>query len=578
MLQWLSSTPHPLGVLSIDSAKVSSYVQLSYRGLEYCSIDLILHALSADIFTIDEQLMNTLRTYLQTLFNVFSTIVVISGVTPMFTICLIPILIFYVVEQNFFTVRIRFSISRLSITNLARAHLCPFLSPQLTYRELKRLDSVNRSPIYALLGESVDGVAVIRAFSAEESLHRRLTSMLDIQQHAYYLTCAAQSWLAVRLELVGTLIVTFACLSATLEHANAQSNENFAGLAGLAISYALSVTQSLNWSVRMASDMEANMVAVERVQEYTSIETEGSRRTPEDEKLPDSWPTKGDIVFQGAKLRYRQGLPLVLKGLDIHIPAGSKVGVVGRTGAGKVCISLLLYFVLLASTVSHASPPPPACSPTKSTLMVALMRIVELCEGKILIDGQDINGVGLATLRRNIAVIPQDPVLFSGTVRTNLDPFNDFTDEQLYETLARTGLYTGMSIGSSSHSLSSGSQSHVNSLSDTVAEGGNNFSVGQRQLLVIARALLCGAKIVIMDEATAAVDAETDSAIQKVMRTEFADATTITVAHRLNTIMDSDYILVMSDGRAAEFDTPDKLLQTGGLFRDLCLAAQEQSE
>lgn len=206
------------------------------------------------------------------------------------------------------------------------------------------------------------------------------------------------------------------------------------------------------------------------------------------------------------------------------------------------------------------------------------MRIVELSEGKILIDGQDIRAVGLATLRRNIAVIPQDPVLFSGTVRINLDPFNDFTDDQLYETLARTGLYTGNSIWSSNHSLSSLSQSHVDSLSDTVAEGGSNFSVGQRQLLVIARALLCGAKIVVMDEATAAVDAETDSAIQKVMRTEFANATTITIAHRLNTIMDSSYILVMNDGVAAEFDTPDKLLQKGGLFRDLCLAAQEQNE
>lgn len=197
------------------------------------------------------------------------------------------------------------------------------------------MDSVNRSPIYALLGESVDGVAVIRAFSAEDSLIQRLRSMLDIQQHAYFLTCAAQSWLAVRLELVGTLIITFACLSAVLQHRLAQSDEKFAGLAGLAISYALSVTQSLNWSVRMASDMEANFVAVERVQEYTAIESEGSRQTSADHKLSESWPTKGDIVIQGAKLRYRPELPLVLKGLDLHIPAGSKVGVVGRTGAGQ---------------------------------------------------------------------------------------------------------------------------------------------------------------------------------------------------------------------------------------------------
>lgn len=213
----------------------------------------------------------------------------------------------------------------------------------------------------------------------------------------------------------------------------------------------------------------------------------------------------------------------------------------------------------------------------KSTLMVALMRIVELSEGTILIDGQDISAIGLAKLRSSVAVIPQDPVLFSGTVRSNLDPFNEFEDGVLYETLERAGLCSGKSIGSSNHSLSSllQSQNHVDSLSDLVAENGNNFSVGQRQLLVIARALLCGAKISILDEATASVDPETDAAIQKVMRTEFADATTITVAHRLNTIMDSDYILVMSDGLAAEFDTPDKLLKKGGMFRDLVQASAQ---
>lgn len=203
---------------------------------------------------------------------------------------------------------------------------------KLTYRELKRLDSVTRSPIYALLGESIDGVACIRAFSAQKSLTDRLKAMLDVQQHAYFLTCTAQSWLAVRLELIGTLVITFATISAVVEHAMFGADEAFAGLAGLAISYALSVTQSLNWSVRMASDLEANMVAVERVQEYSQIHHEGLRNTELDEKLPLNWPMHGEIVFQGAKMRYRPNLPLVLKGLDLHIPAGCKVGVVGRTG------------------------------------------------------------------------------------------------------------------------------------------------------------------------------------------------------------------------------------------------------
>jgi ATP-binding cassette, subfamily C (CFTR/MRP), member 1 len=204
--------------------------------------------------------------------------------------------------------------------------------------------------------------------------------------------------------------------------------------------------------------------------------------------------------------------------------------------------------------------------------MVALLRIVELSEGSILIDGQDISQVGLAKLRESIAVIPQDPVLFSGTVRSNLDPFDEYPDDTVFSTLERVGL---MVKYTSSNSLTSMGQGCVRSLSDLVIEGGLNFSVGQRQLLVIARALLCGARIVIMDEATAAVDAETDSMIQKVIRTEFAGSTCITVAHRLNTIMDSDFVLVMSDGKAQEFDTPGALLRKGGMFRDLVEAADK---
>jgi len=204
------------------------------------------------------------------------------------------------------------------------------------------------------------------------------------------------------------------------------------------------------------------------------------------------------------------------------------------------------------------------------------MRIVELSEGRILIDGTDARKVGLTKLRRNVAVIPQDPVLFSGTLRTNLDPFNDFRDEQLYDTLEKVGLYQGQSIGGSTHSVVSLPNLRVDSLEDPVNEGGSNFSVGQRQLLVIGRALLRGARIVIIDEATANVDNETDAAIQKVMRKEFSDATCITIAHRVNSILDSDFILVMDDGKAAEFDDPKTLLQRGSLFRDLVKAASRE--
>jgi len=256
-------------------------------------------------------------------------------------------------------------------------------------------------------------------------------------------------------------------------------------------------------------------------------------------------------------MRYRPGLPLVLRGLDLVIPPRCKVGIVGRTGAGK------------------------------SSLMIALLRIVELDEGSIHIDGVDIRTLGLKNLRSHIAVIPQDPVLFSGSVRTNLDPFNEYADERLYEVLSRVGLYGTMERISSGVSLTSsmsgggggGKRSQgVRYLTDNVLEGGSNFSVGQRQLLVIARALLRGAKIVVMDEATASVDADTDARIQRVMKTDFRDSTCLTVAHRINTVMDSDRILVMDDGRVAEFDAPGTLLARGGLFRDLVDAWEKEHE
>ena len=443
-------------------------------------------------------------------------------VTPYFTLCLVPMLAFYINQQRYFT---------------------------KTYRELKRIDAVSRSPLYALLGETLDGVSVIRAYNAQSALINRLVSMLDLQQNAYFLTTTAQCWLAIRLEIVGTLIIFSACLCTVLEHGSQGGNETFAGLAGLSISFALSVTQSLNWSVRMGSDLEAHMVSVERIKQYCRIPTEAPHNLPIDLTLENSWPSQGEIVFSSAKLRYRPDLPLVLKGLDIRIPPQSKVGVVGRTGAGK------------------------------STLMTAIMRLVELSSGSIEIDGVDIRTVGLNLLRSNIAVIPQDPVLFSGTVRTNLDPFDEFSDDRVNEVLSRVGLLK-VERSSSLHSLNSLSSrkqsSAIKSLSDEVYEGGSNFSVGQRQLLVIARSILRGAMIVIMDEATASVDADTDARIQRVMRTQFQSSTCITVAHRINTILDSDYILVMDDGRAVEFDRPESLMKKGGMFKELVTAYEDE--
>jgi len=499
-------------------------------------IGRIINRFSKDISTVDESLVDTIRSYLATISSVISVMIVILSVTPTFLFFVIPLILYYIKQQLYFTV---------------------------TYRELKRLDSVSRSPIYALLGETLDGVSTIRALDSQQSFMKRMLSMIDKQQNAYFLTVTAQCWLAVRLELIGTLTITFACLCAVIQHGRMlgdsdSERETFAGLAGLSISFALSVTQSLNWSVRMSSDLEANMISVERIEQYCQIPREGrSKRlgaTSDDQLIVPSsdWPSEGMIEFQDAALRYRPGLPLVLKGLYLTIPARAKIGVVGRTGAGK------------------------------STLMVALLRLVELDAGKILIDGIDISRVDLANLRSKIAVIPQDPVLFSGSIRTNLDPFNEYSDERLSAVLERFGLWVSDNADASNYpsGMKSSSSGVIKSLSDHVFEGGSNFSVGQRQLLVIARALLREATIIIMDEATAAVDSDTDAKIQAVMRTEFREATCITVAHRINTIMDSDYILVMDDGKAAEFDRPITLLarEEGGLFKDLVEAWEKEHE
>jgi ATP-binding cassette subfamily C (CFTR/MRP) protein 1 len=288
--------------------------------------------------------------------------------------------------------------------------------------------------------------------------------------------------------------------------------------------------------VRVGSDFEANMVSMERILQYCHLESEAPHESDKDRSLSPEWPEKGVIEFKEAKLRYRPGLPLVLKGLNLTIPSQSRVGIVGRTGAGK------------------------------SSLVTALLRLVELDDGQIILDGVDIKSIGLRRLRSSIAVIPQDPVLFSGSIKSNLDPFEQFADERLVDVLVRVGLWTNES------------GSAVKSLEDQVLQDGSNFSAGQRQLLVIARALLDGASVVICDEATAAIDAEADSRIQRVLRTDFAKATTLTVAHRLNTIMDSTHILVMSDGKAVEFDTPGKLLSKGGFFKDLVHKWEEEHE
>ncbi|DBA04380.1 TPA: hypothetical protein N0F65_002142 [Lagenidium giganteum] len=433
-------------------------------------IGRIVNRLSKDVYTVDESIPATWAMLLNTIMTVAATLATISYVTPIFMVILVPVLVGYYLSQRYFI---------------------------KTSRELQRLDSISRSPVFALLSETLDGLATIRAYGAEQLFSQRNEELLDRNQRAYFLNFAVNCWLTLRLEFAGTLIASFAALSAVLARG---SSPAFAGLAGVSLSYAFSVTQSLSWSVRMVSQLQTQMVSVERIKNYSEMDTEASLTSVG--RLPaGEWPTAGEIVFRGVNLRYRPGLPRVLRNLSMVIRPQEKIGIVGRTGAGK------------------------------SSLVVALMRLVELDSGVITIDGVDLSTLGLHEVRSKISIIPQDPVLFSGTVRSNVDPFDQYTDDQIWTSLRRAHL---------DHA--------VVALDAKVDEKGNNFSVGERQLLCIARALLKRSRVILMDEATASIDTETDRKIQHSIREEFRDCTCLTIAHRINTIMDADRILVMDKG------------------------------
>ncbi|KAJ8673709.1 hypothetical protein QAD02_004971 [Eretmocerus hayati] len=445
----------------------------------------ILNRFGKDVDIVDNVLPPNIRAWLFCLVSVIATLVVISYSTPIFVIVIVPIGIIYYFIQRFYVA---------------------------TSRQLKRLESVSRSPIYSHFGESVTGAQTIRAYGVQDRFIQESETRVDFNQVCYYPSIIANRWLAVRLEMVGNLIIFFAALFAVLDRDSMN-----AGLVGLSISYALQITQTLNWLVRMTSDVETNIVAVERIKEYSETPQEAAWDIPDNDP-PKEWPARGSVQFHDFKVRYREGLDLVLNGLSFSVNGGEKVGIVGRTGAGK------------------------------SSLTLALFRIIEAAEGKILIDDVDISKLGLHTLRSKLTIIPQDPVLFSGTLRINLDPFNKCTDDDLWKALAHAHLkefVKGLPHG----------------LSHEVSEGGDNLSVGQRQLICLARALLRKTKVLVLDEATAAVDLETDDLIQRTIREEFKDCTVLTIAHRLNTILDSDRVIVLDKGYIVEYDSPETLLQ-----------------
>uniref|UniRef100_A0AAQ6A8N6 ATP-binding cassette, sub-family C (CFTR/MRP), member 3 n=1 Tax=Amphiprion ocellaris TaxID=80972 RepID=A0AAQ6A8N6_AMPOC len=453
-------------------------------------IGRIINRFSKDIYVIDEALPATVLMFLGTFFVSLSTMIVIVSSTPIFAVVIAPLAFVYIFVQRFYVA---------------------------TSRQLKRLESVSRSPIYSHFSETITGSSVIRAYGRHNAFVLMSDMKVDENQKSYFPGIVSNRWLGVRIEFIGNCIVLFAALFAVTGKENLNP-----GLVGLSVSYALQVTMSLNWMVRMTSDLENNIVAVERVKEYSETKTEAPWEV-EDKKPSSEWPMQGNVEFNDYSVRYREGLDLVLKNITLKVKGGEKIGIVGRTGAGK------------------------------SSMTLCLFRLLEAAAGEITIDDVKIAEIGLHDLRSKLTIIPQEPVLFSGTLRMNLDPFEKYTDEDVWKALEHSHLQKFVSNQPAKLELE-------------CSEGGENLSVGQRQLVCLARALLRKTRILILDEATAAIDLETDDLIQSTIRTQFEDCTVFTIAHRLNTIMDYTRVLVLDKGQIAEFDSPTNLLSQRGIF------------
>ncbi|KAG0646410.1 Multidrug resistance fer6 [Hyphodiscus hymeniophilus] len=460
----------------------------------------MMNRLSRDVEVMDNQLPDAVRMFMYTVTIVTSIIVLLC------------------VYFHWFLVALPF---------LAAAFVYATAYYRSSATQLKRYDATLRGIMFARFGESITGIPTIRAYGVQDQMVHRIHEAIDDMDSAYFLTLSNQRWVTCRLDIVAILTVTILGLLVVILRDYVEPS-----VSGLVLSYSISITQMMQLAVRQLSEVENAMISTERLYEYgTALPQETSLQQLPGQKhvtVPSSWPQRGEIIMANVQLRYRPGLPLVLHGLNLNIRGGEKVGIVGRTGAGK------------------------------SSISTSLFRLVELCGGTITIDDIDIAQIPLNQLRSRISIVPQDPHLFQGTVRSNLDPLGQHEDLALWDVLRRVGLY------------SSQTDTHFH-LDASVDERGANFSQGQRQLITVARALIRNSRIIIFDEATSSVDLETDGRIQQVIVDAFAGQTVLTIAHRLNTIVDYDKVCVLEQGRIVEFGEPFQLWETqNSVFRSLC--------
>ncbi|MCO5549813.1 hypothetical protein L7F22_003287 [Adiantum nelumboides] len=489
----------------------------------------ITHRFSKDIDAIDNVVGETLRLFISTTVQAIGSIVLVAIILPYFLAIAAIVVLAYVWTGMFY---------------------------RPSSRELRRLNNVLRSKIYEHFSESLSGLATLRAYDALPLFIEENGRRIDTENKAYWLSIACQRWLNIRLDMFGALL----CLGTAMLVVGLRGTIS-PGSGGVVLSYMVTVQSVFGQMIRQSAEIENNMNSIERVLHYAnSVEQEKPHSIKQiDTKLAaEKWPQEGHVELKQLTASHREGLPPALKEVSLNIKPGQKVGVVGRTGAGK------------------------------TTLLSALLRMMEASDGSISIDNQDISQIGLSLLRQSISVISQDAVLFKGSLRYNLDPFEEHDDVHLWQALksARLSGFEGEETITKSVNSSEGTISTEKKVQETttarkglhldmdIAEEGNNLSQGQRALVSIARALVKQAKIVILDEATASVDSDTDAHIQTMLQTSLKDCTVITVAHRLDTVVGrSDAICVMDQGKVAEYDEPIKLFRQNGIFTQLCTSA-----
>jgi len=482
----------------------------SVFGSPVCFFDVtpigqVLNRFTADMDIMDNQMSNMLGQTIGCFEGIVIILVGMSISDPIVLVATIPCVVGYIFVAN---------------------------HSRVANRDVQRLEATTKTPIFNCISETLNGLSTVRAYGYQPVISATMFCNINSNQACCWLKAMLQSWLTLRLEVLSIVIGSTCALLPLLPRGDSDAN---ASLVGLALTYSLDLSQYVQAAVKSLTTLEQQFTSVERVFEYCALQQEAASVLPRDSDLLKAngvWPSFGSLQFSGVTMRYRPELPPALNDLSFSIQGGQKLGIVGRTGSGK------------------------------SSIIVSLLRLTEVEKGQVLIDGQDLQGIGLTTLRRSIAMIPQEPVLFGKTtLRYNLDPTGEHADEALERALREVRM-------DSKEVLPDG-------LRTELQEGGSSFSVGQRQLLCMARAVLRKSKVVLLDEATASVDNVTDEAIQQTIREVFASSTVLCIAHRIRTIVDSDVVLVMGQGRCVEMGSPSELFATeGSHFRSLAIESK----